>query len=260
MPKYNKNTSNIAIVNTDTQHSSEIITHLKNDFNITTPDNADLIVVIGGDGTMLHALHQYMHLDLAFYGINAGSVGFLMNNFHQKKLKHNIENTNYTDLYLLEMKAINNANETFEALAINEVSIFRKTNQTAKFSIKIDGIERLSELTADGALIATPAGSSAYNLSAGGRIVPLGSNIVCLTPICPFRPRRWHGALLPSDSVIELNIFESLKRPVSAVADFNEFNDIKHVTIKSSKNKIIKILFDENHTFEDRVIKEQFIH
>ena len=222
------------------------------------PKDAELIVVIGGDGTMLHALHQYMDLNIPFYGINSGSVGFLMNNFHEENFLENLINAQYTNLYPLEMKAINAKGEEFKALAINEVSIFRQTNQAAKFRISIDGVERLAELTADGALVATPAGSSAYNLSAGGTIVPLGSNVLCLTPICPFRPRRWRGAVLPANVTIEFDVFESKKRPVSAVADFNEFTNIEKVIIKSSKDRVIKLLFDQNHTFEDRVIKEQF--
>ncbi len=237
---------------------SDITSHLSRCFNITDPKNADIIVVIGGDGTMLHALHEHMHLNIPFYGINSGSIGFLMNNFHIDDFQKNIQNTKHADLYPLQMSVKNISGEKFEALAINEVSIFRQTNQAAKFRIIVDSIERISELTGDGAIVATPAGSSAYNLSAGGTIVPLGSNVLCLTPICPFRPRRWHGALLPSDVVIEFDILEHDKRPVSAVADFNEFNNIKKVIIKSSKTKLIKLLFDPSHTFEDRVIKEQF--
>lgn len=155
------------------------------------------------------------------------------------------------------MKVININGESSTALAINEVSIFRTTNQAAKFKIKVDNIERM-ELSADGALVSTPAGSSAYNLSAGGPIVPLTSKVLCVTPICPFRPRRWNGALLPVDAEIEFEILESKKRPVNAVADFYEFNNIKSVKIKSTDKKIIRILHDGHHTFEDRVIKEQF--
>ena len=258
MANANKKFEKIAVIHPNTQGSIEIATELCKYFTPTEPEQSDLIIVIGGDGSLLHALHHYMDLNIPFYGINSGSVGFLMNNFHIQNFPNNIEQTKYTNLYPLEMKAINNKGEEFKALAINEVSIFRQTNQAAKFRIKVDNIERISELTADGALVSTPAGSSAYNLSAGGTIVPLRSNVLCLTPICPFRPRRWHGAILPSDVTIEFDIFESDKRPISAVADFNEFTNVEKVIVKSSKDKIIKILFDQNHTFEDRVIKEQF--
>ena len=248
----------IAIIHQPIPESVQIAEQLRKYFSPVNPENADLIIVIGGDGSLLHALHNYMGLNIPFYGINSGSVGFLMNNFHIENFPSNIQQAKSTNLYPLKMKAINTKGQEFEALALNEVSIFRQTNQAAKFRIKVDGIERMEELIADGALVSTPAGSSAYNLSAGGAIVPLGSNVLCLTPISPFRPRRWHGAILPVDVVIEFEIFESDKRPVSAVADFNEFTHIERVIIRSSKDKAIKLLFDQNHTFEDRMIKEQF--
>jgi NAD+ kinase len=257
MEKENIRIENIAIISSNSAEALAIESKLKKLFNPTTPEKADLIIVIGGDGSMLHALHNYMHLDIAFYGINAGSVGFMMNKFH---IENFIENLNYaktTKLYPLEMNTINIDGKTESALAINEVSIFRKTNQAIKFKIIIDGIERM-EMAADGALVSTPAGSSAYNLSAGGPIVPLTSKILCLTPICPFRPRRWGGALLPANAEIKFEILDSKKRPVHAVADFFESKDINSVTIRSTDKKVIKLLFDRHHTFEDRVIKEQF--
>lgn len=247
----------IAIIYQETPKSLEIANYLHQYFMPVMPEESDLIIVIGGDGSMLHALHKYMDLDIPFYGINSGSVGFLMNNFDPQTFPDYIKTSKATTLHPLVMKAVNSLGESLELLAINEVSIFRKTNQAAKFRIKVDGIERIAELTADGAIIATPAGSSAYNFSAGGKIVPLESNVLCLTPICPFRPRRWHGAILPANVTIELDIFESATRPVGVAADFNEFDNIEKVTVKSS-DKIIRILFDENHTLEDRVIKEQF--
>lgn len=248
----------IAIIHQSTAESTQIAVQLHKCFSSVTPENSDLIIVIGGDGSLLHALHNYMGLNIPFYGINSGSVGFLMNNFHIENFFTNVQQAKYTNLYPLKMKAINTKGQEFQALALNEVSIFRQTNQAAKFQIKVDGIKRMEELIADGALVSTPAGSSAYNLSAGGAIVPLGSNVLCLTPISPFRPRHWHGAILPAEVVIEFEIFESDKRPVSAVADFNEFTHIQKVIIRSYKDKTIKLLFDQNHTFEDRVIKEQF--
>lgn len=247
----------VAVVHNNSQETRKIANKLDSLVEKCPPEEADVIIVIGGDGSMLHALHQYMDLDIPFYGINAGSIGFLMNSFHEENFLKNIENSKVTNLYPLEMHAVNTDDQSSTALAINEVSIFRKSNQAAKFKIKIDNIERMV-LSADGALVSTPAGSSAYNLSAGGPIVPLTSKVLCVTPICPFRPRRWNGALLPVDVDIEFEILEPKKRPVNAVADFYEFKNIKTVKVKSTNKKVIRILHDEHHTFEDRVIKEQF--
>lgn len=247
----------IAVVYNHSEEPKKIIEKLSSFIPKCPPEEADVIIVIGGDGSMLHSLHQYMDLNIPFYGINAGSIGFLMNSFHEDNFLKNLENAQVTNLYPLEMQAVNINDELFTALAINEVSIFRQSNQATKFKIKIDNIERI-ELSADGALVSTPAGSSAYNLSAGGPIVPLKSKVLCVTPICPFRPRRWNGALLPVDVHIEFEILEPEKRPVNAVADFYEFKNIKSVKVVSTDKKVIRILHDKHHTFEDRVIKEQF--
>lgn len=248
----------IAIEHNSSEQSIEIEKKLKDLIEYAEPENADIIIVIGGDGSLLHAMHKYMNLKIPFYGINAGSVGFLMNDFHIKNFITNLKEAKATKLYPLEMQVTDINNEVSKALAINEVSIFRKTNQLAKFDIEINGIKRM-QLSADGALVSTPAGSSAYNLSAGGHIIPLSSKVLCLTPICPFRPRRWKGALLPIDIQINFNIIDYTERPVNAVADFYEFKNIKTVTIKSYDKQFITILFDKHHTFEDRVIKEQFM-
>jgi NAD+ kinase len=218
----------------------------------------DLIVVIGGDGELLHALHKYMHLGVAFYGINAGSIGFLMNNTAAEDIVSKLQTTVLTTLYPLEMTVRDVHKNEYTKIAINEVSIFRRTNQSAKFRISVDGIERMPMLVADGALVATPAGSSAYNSSAGGMIVPLSSEVLCLTPICPFRPKRWHGAILRHDSTITFDILMPEERPVSASADFHEIPDVLTVSIKTSKSCPIKLLFDQSHCLEDRIMKEQF--
>jgi NAD+ kinase len=248
---------NVSVIHNESIESKEIADKLYSIMSVCAPENADVMIVIGGDGSMLHALHQYMDLNIPFYGINAGSIGFLMNNFHEENFLENLASSEFTKLYPLEMQTINVDGKIETALAINEVSIFRKTNQAAKFKIKVDDIERI-ELIADGALVSTPAGSSAYNLSAGGLIVPLASKVLCVTPICPFRPRRWNGALLPIDVQIEFEMLDVNKRPVNAVADFYEFENIKSVKIRSTDKKIIRILHDKHHSFEDRVIKEQF--
>ncbi|RTK92178.1 MAG: NAD kinase [Rickettsiales bacterium] len=248
---------NIALI-ANTMSEAQFVTNiLPKTIKQTKPEKADLIIVVGGDGSMLHALHKYMHLNIPFYGINAGSIGFMMNNFHSDSFFESLETSKITNLYPLEMTAEDVEGNISTALAINEVSIFRQTNQAAKFKIFVDNIERM-QLSADGALVSTPAGSSAYNLSAGGSIVPLTSKILCLTPFCPFRPRRWGGALLPVNVEITFLIMENEKRPVNAVADFYEFRNVISVSVKSTDKQVIKLLFDKHHTFEDRVIKEQF--
>ncbi|MFK7974155.1 MAG: NAD kinase [Rickettsiaceae bacterium] len=252
-----KKICNVAIISSVEADAIILENQLKTLMNRTLPEQADVIIVIGGDGSLLHALHKYMHLNIPFYGINVGSVGFMMNQFHREDFVENLQHSEITKLYPLELTTINADGISTAALAINEASIFRSTNQAAKFKIIIDGIERI-ELSADGALVSTPAGSSAYNLSAGGPIVPLTSKVLCLTPICPFRPRRWNGALLSVDVEIKFKILEQNKRPVNAVADFHEFKNVSSAIIKSTNQKVIKLLFDKHHTFEDRVIKEQF--
>lgn len=257
MEKENILVEKIAIISSNSAQAQAIESSLKEIFDNTAPEQADLIIVIGGDGSMLHALHNYMHLDIPFYGINAGSIGFMMNKFHIENFIENLKCSKIAKLYPLQMSTISTDGKAESALAINEVSIFRKTNQAAKFKIIVDGTDRMT-MSADGALVSTPVGSSAYNLSAGGPIVPLTSKVLCLTPICPFRPRRWDGAILPVDAEIKFEIIDSKKRPVNAVADFFEFKDISSVIIKSTDKKVIKLLFDQRHTLEDRVIKEQF--
>lgn len=249
----------IAVIYKDNNKLSRLLFEELNKFlSFSTPEEATVIIVIGGDGTLLHTVHEYMHLNVPFYGINSGTYGFLMNPADNKNLLENLSESTTSFLHPLKMCAKDIDGNTHIALAINEVSIFRKTNQAAKFRIEINGIERIKELVADGAIIATPAGSSAYNLSAGGHILPLASNMLCLTPICPFRPRRWHGALIPSSAEIKFEIFHTNKRPVNVAADFQEFENIKYVSIKSTKERSIRLLFNRNHTLEDRIIKEQF--
>ncbi len=252
------NINKIAIIFNNSTKSLELVKQLELFYKFCKVEEAEVIIVVGGDGELLHAIHRYMHLNVPFYGINSGNIGFLMNSIIIEKLIDNLQESIVSHLYPLETQVETVDSKTYTALAINEVSIFRKTNQAAKFKIEIDQVERMSELVADGAMVATPAGSSAYNLSAGGPILPLESNVLCLTPICPFRPRRWHGALLPFSTTIKFEILESNKRPVNAAADFQEFDDIKSVLIKSAKNKMIKLLFDKKNSLENRIIKEQF--
>ncbi len=259
MVKEKKNkVEKIAILHNNTNNALDIYHKLRAKFKIFSPEEADIIVIIGGDGGMLHILHQYMYLNKPFYGVNSGSIGFMMNELSLDNFIGNLQNSKITDLYPLKMEVEDIEGNFFEAIAINEVSIFRKTNQTAKFSIVVNGITQMNSLLADGIIVATPVGSSAYNLSAGGQIIPLGSKVLALTPISPFRPRRWKGALLRSDILIKFHIIDYNKRPVNAVADFFEVPNVKSVSVKSIPQKKIQILFNANYTFDDRVIKEQF--
>jgi len=214
----------------------------------------DLILVVGGDGLMLHLLHQYENKPICFYGINCGTVGFLMNSFDAEKLLENIKKAELSKLHPLRVNAIDNEGKRFTHIAINEVALFRSSSQAAKINKK----ERLNCLIADGVLVATPAGSTAYNLSVRGPIIPFSAEVIAITPISPFRPRNWRGALLPSDSNIDLEIIDSETRAVSVTADFNEIKNVKTVNIFEDRNLKFNILFDSNHSLEERIIKEQF--
>ncbi|MDE3060194.1 MAG: NAD kinase [Pseudomonadota bacterium] len=221
---------------------------------------AEVIVVLGGDGFMLQTLHQYMKMKLPFYGLNCGTVGFLMNEYSPEGLLDRIEHARAATLYPLHMYARCLNGKVRQALAFNEVSLFRQGRQAAKIRVSIDHVVRLKELTCDGVLVATPAGSTAYNFSAGGPIIPLGANLIALTPLVPFRPRRWRGALLPHNSSVGFTILEPKKRPVNAVADFTEIHDVTEVVIGEQRKSGVTLLFDPEHNLEERIIKEQFTY
>tara|TARA_B110000438_G_C15727869_1_gene612857 strand:+ start:307 stop:1065 length:759 start_codon:yes stop_codon:yes gene_type:complete len=220
--------------------------------------DADVIVPIGGDGFLLKNLHDFNDFNIPFFGINYGSVGFLMNSDTKDNLESMINNAQEISLKALEMKATNKKGKKFSSIAYNEVSLMRQTHQAAKINIEINKVKRIRELICDGVLVSTPAGSTAYNLSAHGSIIPLDSNLLALTPISAFRPRRWRGALLQEKNKINLNVMDFKNRPVSVTADNTEFRDIKNVEIFSSKKYSCKLLFDNNHSIEERILKEQF--
>ena len=222
--------------------------------------NVDVILVLGGDGFMLQVLHKFMERKTPIYGMNCGTVGFLMNDFSLDHLKERLSGARESTLYPLSMYArCLNGRET-EALAINEVSLFRESRQAAKIRVAIDHVTRLNELVCDGILVSTPAGSTAYNFSAGGPIVPLSANLIALTPLAPFRPRRWKGALLHHNASVNLEILEPEKRPVSAVADFTEIRDVVSVAIFEQRKISLTLLFDPEHNLEERIVKEQFLY
>jgi NAD+ kinase len=226
--------------------------------NYKNTDGFDLVVAIGGDGFMLHLLHEYEKNPLPIYGVNCGTVGFLMNSFDEKNFLEKINKAQVATLHPLRMEATDLNGKKHRYIAINEVSLLRQTSQIAKIKIEVNGQERLSNLAADGVLVSTAAGSTAYNFSAGGPIIPFGAEILALTPISPFRPRKWDGALLPSNSVVRFEILEAEKRQVSANADSIEIRDVKEVIVKKDESISFKILFDSSHSLEERIIREQF--
>lgn len=223
-------------------------------------NKADVIIVLGGDGFMLQAMHKYMHRHIPFYGMNCGTVGFLLNNFSTEGLKERLEIARTSLLHPLTMYARTLDGREHHELAINEVSMFRESRQAAKVRISIDHVVRVKEMICDGVLVSTPAGSTAYNFSVGGPIIPLNGNLLALTPMGAFRPRRWRGALLHHSASIALEIMEPKKRPVSAVADFTEIRDVVSVSISEERNITLKLMFDPEHNLEERIIKEQFVY
>ena len=223
-------------------------------------EDADVAVSLGGDGTMLQALRDFMNSGVPVYGMNRGSVGFLMNEFRLDDLPARIRAAQKEVIRPLEMIAETEHMAPFKALAINEVSLFRQSYQAAKVRITIDGKVRLEELVCDGLMVATPAGSTAYNLSAQGPILPLEAPLLALTPVSPFRPRRWGGALLPKHVTVRMDLLEIEKRPVNAVADNNEVKSVRAVTVREAVDSQVAILFDQNHSWDERILTEQFRH
>jgi NAD+ kinase len=221
-------------------------------------DQAAVVVALGGDGFMLETIHRVLTLRIPVYGMNCGSVGFLMNTFSEDDLPGRLARAQEAVLYPLRMRAIRPDGTAAEALALNEVSLLRQLRQTSKIRVTVDGKVRLAELMCDGILISTPAGSTAYNLSAHGPIVPLSANLLPLTPISAFRPRRWRGALLPSTAEVLFEVLEADKRPTAAVADFTEVRDVVSVAVKEDRSTSITVLFDPDRVLSERIIAEQF--
>lgn len=257
--------TNIGCIADDSAKAREALRELKArydvaDLSTTRRGNANVIVVLGGDGFMLQVLHKFMDRKTPIYGMNCGTVGFLMNDFSLENLPERIEMSRASTLHPLSMYARCVNGREVEALAINEVSLFRESRQAAKLRITIDHVVRLQELIADGIMVASPAGSTAYNFSAGGPIIPLSSNVIALTPIAPFRPRRWRGALLHHDACVNFEILDPEKRPVSAVADFTEIRDVASVSISEQRKISMTLLFDPEHNLEERITKEQFVY
>ena len=248
----------IAFVASPMPEVQETRARLAKRYGDTPPEDADVIVALGGDGLMLQTLHRFMISGKPIYGMHRGTVGFLMNEFREDDLAQRLADAKQTLIHPLLMCAVDAKGQRHESHAINEVSVFRQTYQAARLRILIDGKERLAELVADGVMVATPAGSTAYNLSAQGPIIPINAPLLALTPISPFRPRRWHGALLPNTAEVAIEVLESDKRPVAAVADHHEVRAVHSVQVSMNHKISIPMLFDPGHSLDERILREQF--
>jgi NAD+ kinase len=248
----------IAFVASETEDAQAARGRLVARYGDSPIDNADVIVALGGDGLMLQTLHRFMDSSKPIYGMNRGSVGFLMNEFRETGLRKRLSAAEQSAIHPLTMTATTADGTLTRANAINEISILRRSYQAAKLRVSVDGKVRLAELVADGVLVATPAGSTAYNLSVNGPILPLNTPLLALTPISPFRPRRWRGALLPNHAHVRIDVLEAEKRPVSAVADHTQVENVTSVEIAMNTGINLVMLHDPGHSLDERILREQF--
>ena len=248
----------IAFLSSGTEEADAAADRLAACYGNVPAEEADVVVALGGDGLMLQVLHRFLGAIKPIFGMNRGSVGFLMNDYAEAGLRERLRASEASILHPLEMKAVDLRGKEYASRAINEVSIFRQSYQVAKVRISIDDKVRMAELAADGLLIATPAGSTAYNLSADGPILPLDSPLMALTPISAFRPRRWRGALLPDSARVTIDVLEAEKRPVSAVADHVEIRDVVRVNVAMDHATGLVLLHDPGHSLDERILREQF--
>ena len=254
MPEFER----IAFVASSVQPAQDALPALIERYGGVSPDQAEVIVALGGDGFMLRTLHRYMNLGVPVFGMRFGTVGFLMNLYQDDGLQQRLAAAQAAVLRPLEMRTLTDSGQEMRSLAINEVSLLRQTKQAAKIRVHVDGKVKLPELVCDGVMVATAAGSTAYNLSAHGPILPLGSNMLALTPLAPFRPRRWRGALLRHTSEVRFEVLDPYKRPVSATADSHEVRDVTDVFIREAEGREFTLLFDPEHNLEERIVDEQF--
>ena len=249
----------IAFLASEHPGSLEAVAELERRYGRADPQSAEVLVVLGGDGFMLHTLHEHVGLDLPVFGMRLGDVGFLMNRYAPEDLPERIRAARAVTLNPLSMSSVDMDGQHHQAVAFNEVSLLRQINQAAQIRILVNGHVRLDRLVADGVLVATAAGSTAYNLSAHGPILPVGTEAVVLTPISPFRPRRWQGAILPADAEIAFEVLHPERRPVSATADYDEVRNVVRVEVKLNRSIAPRLLFDPEHSLEERIINEQFL-
>jgi NAD+ kinase len=248
----------IAFVASPAAEARKALARLTKRYGNVAPEKADVVVALGGDGLMLRSLRRYMNTGKPIYGMHRGTVGFLMNEYKDTNLKERLAAAETTVIHPLVMRARNGRGGIKQHYAINEVSLFRQTYQVARLSIMVDGQERLAELMGDGVLVATPAGSTAYNLSAQGPIIPIDAPLLALTAISPFRPRRWRGALLPDTASVTITVIDHATRPVAAVADHEEVRDVREVDIRMDHMISMQMLFDPGHSLDERILREQF--
>jgi NAD+ kinase len=253
-----KSFDRIAFVASDAPEAREALGRLTARYGNAPVGSANAIVALGGDGLMLQTLHAHLHDRVPVYGMNRGSVGFLTNDYSDDDLKGRLARAEISVIHPLAMRALDRTGQAHNSLAINEAHLFRETYQAAKLRISIDGKVRLEELICDGALVATPAGSTAYNLSVFGPILPLNAPLLALTPISAFRPRRWRGALLPNEAKIQFDVLEADKRPVSAVADHTETRSVVRVNVEQANGIDLLLMFDPGHNLDERILSEQF--
>ncbi len=248
----------VAFVAADTEEARSARAQLVALYGDHAQAAADIVVALGGDGFMLESLHRTLGRDQPIYGMNCGTVGFLMNRWREEELLERLARAEPVRLHPLAMTALTHDGKAHQDIAFNEVSLLRQSRQAAKIRITVDGKVRLDELVCDGVLVATPAGSTAYNLSAHGPIVPIGARLLCLTPISAFRPRRWRGALLSDSSEVVFEVLDAGKRPVSATGDSSEVRDVARVEVRQDTSRSVTLLFDADHNLEERILLEQF--
>jgi NAD+ kinase len=250
--------SRVAFVASPTAEAQDALARLARLYQSVPPEEADVVVALGGDGLMLQTLHRFMGTSKPIYGMNKGTVGFLMNDYREDGLLERLDSAQRSVVHPLFMEARDVEGQAHTARAINDVYLLRQTHQAAKLSVSVDAHVRLPELVADGILVATPAGSTAYNLSVNGPILPLNAPLLALTPISAFRPRRWRGALLPEHARIRIEVAEPHNRPVSAVADHNEFRSVAQVDVSMDQGVDLVMLHDPGHSLDERILREQF--
>ncbi|MEM0900141.1 MAG: NAD kinase [Pseudomonadota bacterium] len=248
----------LCFLSSETEQAEKSAHSLSTLYGNCDPDNADVIVALGGDGFMLQTVQTFMNSGKPIYGMNRGTVGFLMNDYQEDDLPSRIAGSKGEIIRPLKMRAISQSGDTTEALAINEISLFRQSYQAARLQIEVDDKTRLDDLVCDGVMVASPAGSTAYNLSAHGPIIPIDAPLLALTPVSPFRPRRWRGALLPNRVKVTITVLQGDKRPVNAVADHVEVKSVQRVDIWESRDDTGTILFDGTHSWDERILAEQF--